>query len=297
MRSEPFFNNRGQYSNLVQTNVLLHREASALATELLVGHLARSADERSGPIRWLDLACGGEPVTPARIIGALPKEPFDYTGIDINSDQIAKARQFAFPSNVTSVRLIEGNGWDLHHLPAGHAWDVAFVGMNLHHGTREEVGYFAHQLGGGRLRAGGLFLNHECVRPDNEPYVRRPDHDPVRPAEPLCVIQPSVVEAAGFTRARDVASFGQALPPANPEEAWRIDLIEQLVAGFVDRGGPEAAADEIRRHQLKRDYPVSTAEIRVLLEDEGFNVVVHTFPGADSPIRRYVALVEARRER
>ena len=295
MSSEPFFNRRGQYSNLVQTNVLLHREASALATELVADHLARRAAERSEPIRWLDLACGGEPVTPAQIIGALPQERFDYTGIDINPDQIAKARQYAFPENVASVCLIEGNGWDLRHLPAGQAWDVAFVGMNLHHGTREEVGYLAHQLGGGRLRERGLFLNHECVRPDNEPYVRRPDHDPARPAEPLWVVEPCVLEAAGFTRARDVASFGQALTPATPEQAWKLDLIDRLVAGFVDRGGPEAAGDEIRRHQVKRDYPVSAGEICVLLEHEGFDVVVHTFPGADSPIRRYVALIEAGR--
>ncbi len=98
-----------------------------------------------GPVRVLDLACGGEPISLADMLARFPAPSFRCTGVDINPDQVEAARRFAFPSNVESARVIEGNAWDLRSLPDG-AFGVAFMGMSLHHGTPEEVRFLARGL-------------------------------------------------------------------------------------------------------------------------------------------------------
>jgi len=54
-----------------------------------------------------------------------------------------RAELFKFPDNVTSVRILEGNAWNLGPLPISYAYDLIYSGMSLHHGTREELLYLA----------------------------------------------------------------------------------------------------------------------------------------------------------
>ena len=74
MRREELFSQSGFYGFLLQSNVLLHREAVADAVEavgVVLGDLG--SDE---PVGVLDLACGGWPVTISEVMEAFPATRF-----------------------------------------------------------------------------------------------------------------------------------------------------------------------------------------------------------------------------
>ena len=66
MRREKLFSNQGFYPFIVESNVLLHREAIEQGCLMFERLLKQRAPER--PVRVLDLACGGEPVVMASIM-------------------------------------------------------------------------------------------------------------------------------------------------------------------------------------------------------------------------------------
>ena len=110
MRREALFSRSGFYGFLLQSNVLLHREATRDAIAAVRPLLGSDRNHRA--IAVLDLACGGWPVTISDLMAAYPEHEFHYTGVDINPDQVSLAAStFPFPDNVSEKRLIEGNAW------------------------------------------------------------------------------------------------------------------------------------------------------------------------------------------
>lgn len=279
MRREALFNRDGFYSFVVQSNALLHREAVEAGIEALRALLAPA---RRARLAVLDLACGGEPIAIGQILAAFPQHRFDYHGIDINPDQVQAARQFPFPDNVTSVRIDEASAWDLQDLEQERAYDLVFMGMNLHHGTPEEVLFLAGQLRK-VMAAGGVFLNHDWFRPDDAPYERRPDHNPHDPSESYLLVEPERLSSAPAPRlpSRKLAR--------GHNQNWRAEYCELLHHRLLEHGADKEGARNTADHVTSRDYPISLAEFAQLFGQENFHVHALRYPGAD-PLKQYIAM-------
>ncbi len=259
MRQERIFDAEGIYQRTVAGNVLLHREAAALLQSTLQRWLQRYA--HYGILRILDLACGGAPVTIAPALAALPQIRCEYHGIDINRDQLARIRAFPFPAQVTPT-ITEGDAWALGAVPNA-TYDMIFIGLNTHHATIDELACAAshlHRI----LKPGGLFFNHDFFRPTRFPYLRRPD-----------------------------ANSTDAATPHSESADWRDEFYRLDAACLHEVGIADDAIALILAHIKDRDYPVSTAEWRGLLEDAGLTVTPHDFHHTDHPLREYIAVVEA----
>lgn len=281
MRQEQLFNRSGYYRFLLDSNVLLHREAAAAATADLATLLRECAPER--PTRVLDLACGGWPMAIAGVMANFPERTFDYTGIDINPDQVELASTlFEFPGNVRAVRILEGNAWDLEPLGISGEYDLIFSGMNLHHGNPEELFYLAGQLRE-LLSADGLLFSHDVYRPDAQPYRRRPDVNPDDPAESFRLIDAARVAAAG------ISSLHIPEDTASSDPAWREDYLERMRRTLIARGGDAAGTASTIAHMRQRDYPVSTRELSEILSRVGLRTRIRRFDDSREPLGPYVA--------
>lgn len=287
MRREKLFSKDGFYSFIVQSNALLHHEAVEYGRRVVAQLLAlRGTDE---PVSILDLACGGEPISIAEIMRHFPHQRFHYTGIDINPDQVEHARtRFIYPDNTEQVRVIEGNAWDLQASGLTDSYDIVFMGLNMHHGTPEEIYYLAAQLAV-LIKDDGVFINHDWYRPDDQPYVRRPDHHPDDPAESFLLVSQEDLSAI-------------AIPPVTTEETeagacdalWRIRYREALRARLIECGGDVEGADATAQHVAMRDYPISVAEFRKIFEQVGFKVKALRYGNSD-PVEAFSAMPIASR--
>ncbi|HEY9053101.1 MAG TPA: class I SAM-dependent methyltransferase [Gammaproteobacteria bacterium] len=265
MRREKLFSNAGFYPFIVESNVLLHREAIDNGRHLLQQLLKKWAAERT--VHVLDLACGGEPVAIARIMKSFPDRRFHYTGIDINPDQVSLARSsFKFPNNVVDVKINEGNAWDFHPEEPGRKYDVIFMGLNLHHGTPEEIHYLATRISD-LLSDDGIFINHDCFRPDKEPYLRRPDYHPENLEESFKLLNSETLSSVD---ALPVAI--NELPGGTAEPDWRKRYRQCLSSTATQRGGDSAGIESMNQHVNQRDYPISLQEFRSIFESNGFEV-------------------------
>jgi ubiquinone/menaquinone biosynthesis C-methylase UbiE len=176
MRREELFNQDGVYSAIVKHNLLMHHEATEVGTRILKTLFEGRPENK--PINVLDLACGGLPISIADMMARVSGRVFSYTGIDINPDQVALADNFfQFSDNVCHANLLEANAWDLKTLELQPPFDIIFTGLNLHHGTPEEIDYLMTQVSD-LLDESGIFLNHDWYRPDMEVYIRRPSYNP-----------------------------------------------------------------------------------------------------------------------
>lgn len=285
MRREELFNRSGYYRFLLDSNALLHREATDVATEGLKPVLRERAVDK--PVRVLDLACGGWPKAIAGVMAAFSSRTFEYTGIDINPDQVKLASGlFEFPANVIGVHILEGNAWDLEALEISGGYDLIFSGMNLHHGNPEELLFLARQLRG-LLAPGGILFSHDVYRPDAQPYRRRPDANPDDPAESFRLIDAARIASA-------------ALPPlevaedqARDEPAWREDYLQRMGRTLIARGGDPDGTESTVAHMRQRDYPVSTREMSRILSHAGFSTRVRRFDDSVEPMGPYVACCAA----
>lgn len=278
MRREALFSRSGFYGFLLKSNVLLHREATLDAIEAVRPVLALC--EKSRAVSVLDLACGGWPQAIADVMAAYPDTTFCYTGVDINPDQVAlAATAFPFPNNVIEPRLIEGNAWDLDRLDLEQTYPLIFSGMNIHHGTPHEVAYLGQQLQQ-RLLPGGRFISHDVYRPDNTPYLPRPAMIDGEPA--------SLVDSQYLSQARlpDPGISGQE---EKGEPGWRVDYLERMHHCLLERGADPNGAESTTRHMRSRDYPISTQELRQLMEKLGFQVQIHRYTDSAEPLGPYVA--------
>jgi SAM-dependent methyltransferase len=278
MRREALFNRSGFYGFLLKSNVLLHREAAQAAIEALAPVLeGRDGDD---PVPVLDLACGGWPVTISQVMAAFPDNRFTYTGIDINPDQVAlAANEFPFPDNVTESRIIEGNAWELGELQLDAGYPVVFSGMNLHHGTPEEIWYLGWQLRD-LLAPGGVFFSHDVYRPDHEFYRPRPD---VIDGKTSWLVNPARLAWAEVPDIR----IGRDTTAAEP--AWRTDYVERMRRTLIERGGDRDGAESTARHMASRDYPVSTGEFGAVMASLGLDVSIQRYDDDDGPLGPYVA--------
>ncbi len=278
MRREALFSRSGFYGFVLKSNVLLHREATQDAIIALQTVLA--GWERNQPVAVLDLACGGWPVAIAEVMAAFPDICFHYTGVDINPDQVAlAATSFPFPDNVTETRLLEGNAWDLDELELEPDYTLIFSGMNLHHGTPEEIDYLGHQIQK-RLRPDGRFISHDVFRPNHTLYVPRPL---LIDGEAAALVNPERLAARG----RGGAECSS--PKAISEPAWRSDYLEQMRRTLLARGADPDGTASTLRHMQSRDYPVSTEEFRHLMENIGFEVQIRGYENTHEPLGPYIA--------
>ncbi len=284
MRREPLFNRSGYYRFLLDVNALLHREAAAAATAVLEDGTRTVPSDR--PLRVLDLACGGLPLTISAVMGAFPGRRFTYTGIDLNPDQVAQAAGFRFPDNVVASRLLEGNAWDLDGLGLEDGFDLVYSGMNLHHGTPEEIRFLGLQLRSLLIRP-GLVLSHDVYRPDAAPYRRRPDADPDNPRESWRLVAPGRLREAG------IAPVVLPEDGAAEDPSWRIDYLERMSQTLLARGGdPEGTASTLA-HMRERDYPISPRELSGIFTDLGYRVQTRHYDAPDEPMAPYIAFCAA----
>lgn len=278
MRREALFNRSGFYGFLLRSNVLLHREAAAAAIEAFESVLANQAPDE--PVAVLDLACGGWPVTIAQVMEAFPLHRFRYTGIDVNPDQVALAgNEFPFPDNVVETRIIEGNAWELADLRLDDAYPLVFSGMNLHHGTPEEIWYLGWQLRD-LLMPRGVFFSHDVYRPDHELYRPRPG---VIGGATAWLVNPAQLAWAGVPDIRIGHDTGRAEP------AWRRDYIERMRRALIENGGEVEGVESTVRHMASRDYPVSTGEFEAVMASLGLEVSVLRYDESAGPLGTYVA--------
>jgi SAM-dependent methyltransferase len=273
MRRERLFSQGGFYAFLVESNVLMHREAAEQGTRIVHRWLVGRHEER--PLRVLDLACGGMPVTIDRIMGSLYPRPCAYTGIDINPDQIAEARSYPFAENVVSVDLREGNAWDLGELTTERPWDLIFSGMNLHHGTPEELAYLAREVAA-VLAEDGLFIDHDWFRPSEAPYRRRPQD----PHDPFFMVSSQALTAA------QIPPYDGAVDRGPVDPAWRRGYIEGLRDTLLARGAdPQGAASTVA-HVTARDFPASPRDVEAAFRAAGLQVRVLGYD-SEEPLAPY----------
>lgn len=284
MRREPLFSRSGYYRFLLDCNALLHREAVAAAHAVLAERLESSGAGRT--VRVLDLACGGLPLTIAEVMGSFPAYYFDYTGVDLNPDQVAESRSYRFPVNVTASRVLEGNAWDLEALGIGEGFDLVYSGMNLHHGTPEEICFLGLQLL--RLLARpGIFVSHDVYRPSDTPYRRRPDANPDDTGESWRLVAEKRLCRAGVL----ASAVPEDLAPEEP--VWRLDYLKRMHETLIARGGDPAGADSTVAHMRERDYPISTEELRRIFGNLGFRAESRDFDAPGEPMAPYIAFCTA----
>ena len=193
---------------------------------------------------------------------------------------------FRFSENVVEVELVAGSGWDLDHLSGRLPFDVVYVGLNWHHGTPEEIWFLASAVRA-LLATDGLLVNHDCLRPQEHQLLRRPPALDGDPAQPTALVAPETLALS------NVPAFGFAADTRATTPEWKLELIERLTGGFVDRGGGREGADEIVRHMHRRDFPVSAAELRVVLESASYEVEQSSYDRPDEPLDPYLRLTVA----
>lgn len=285
MHKEQLFSDGGYYRFLLDSNVLLHREAVAATNAVLSDWLTRRGNSET--LRVLDLACGGMPIAVCEALAKLAPRHIAYTGIDINADQVRTARVFAHPSNIVDWRIIEGSAWELPEAVLGRHFDIVYSGMNLHHATAEELQFLAQQLRR-VLAPDGVFISHDVYRPERERYVPRPAVNPRDPNESFRLVHPGTLARAGISEP-DADSDVDA-----QHGGWREDYLGRMRATLLARGADPVGAEETVAHMRERDFPVSVAELSELFGRAGFQVgELHL--NSDEPLAPYVAFVAAAR--
>lgn len=285
MRKDPVFDRDGTYQRLLEKNVILHREAMKMAKRLVEQHLKRKKTIPQ-PIRVLDLACGSRPLIPAAFMEQLSGYRFLYTGIDLNRDQIARARsQFQFSQNVESS-FLEGDAWSSEEIASYRGSHIVFIGLNIHHAIPEELFVLFRSLFE-VIEEGGIFLNHDFFRPASFPYLRRPDVDSIS-GESMIRIPKEKLQRAGFpTRLR--AFFEKR------GEEWRGEFFVDYEASLRAIGFAPEEIDLTMKHLRTYDYPISREEMTLLLEEVGFRVSTHSYANPQHLLSRYFATILAQK--
>ena len=63
-----------------------------------------------------------------------------------------------------------------------------------------------------------------------------------------------------------------------------------MYQGLLERGADPDGAASTTRHMRSRDYPISTRELRQLMEGLGFQVEIHRYEDSAEPLGPYVAM-------
>lgn len=285
MRKEKLFSKDGCYSRVVESNALFHREAIIHGSNVIKKLLNKNKSNKT--LNVLDLACGAEPVSITEMLSHFPDQKFTYTGIDINPDQVNFADfQFDFPENIYETHIYEGNAWNPKSCPLNDIkYDIIFMGLNLHHGTPEEVYYLATQIDE-LLSPNGIYLNHDVYRPNNQPYQRRPDHHP-----------DNINESFHLLDAKLIADI--KLPEITTNElsqnytdlTWRKTYSELLRQTLIKQNAGEECAESTYNHVNMRDYPISLEDFSYIFKkvNDKFDVNIIRY-GDTHPMMEYIAM-------
>ena len=73
------------------------------------------------------------------------------------------------------------------------------------------------------------------------------------------------------------------------EPGWRVDYLDRMYRTLLERGADPAGAESTTGHMRSRDYPISTRELRQLMEGLGFQVQIHRYEDSAEPLGHYVA--------
>lgn len=283
MQKEKLFSREGFYSFIVHSNAITHHEAMAIGkTEVGRWLSARTA---TSPIKVLDLACGGEPITICRIMAAFPETRFEYFGIDINPDQVALAKRFKYPDNVSSVSVIEGSAWDLNELDSIGPFDLVFSGLNFHHGVPEELLTVADEIR--RLTTDqGMLISHDLYRPKRYSYLRRPDISTT--GEDLRLLKNVLISD-------DLDDLIMSSTEVQKdEEDWRQEFIDLESQHLKSLGADEETISGNAKHMWQRDLPVSAEEMCRILDSAGWKTTIHGLEKSNHPLREFFTVISAR---
>ncbi|MCK4864503.1 MAG: class I SAM-dependent methyltransferase [Gammaproteobacteria bacterium] len=284
MRKEKLFSKDGCYSRVVESNALFHREAIIYGSRIIKALLENHDSTQT--IKVLDLACGAEPVSITRMISNFPDRNFDYTGIDINPDQVNFARyQFQFPENIQQINIYEGNAWDPKSCLLQEEYDIIFMGLNLHHGTPEEVYYLATQIST-TLSPQGVYINHDVYRPNDQPYQRRPDHHPDNINESFSLLEPALINGIALP---DITK--NELAWNAPDVKWRLTYSKLLRQSLIEQHAGLECADSTYKHVNMRDYPISLNDFSYIFKkaDNDLNIKIIHY-GKSHPLLDYIAM-------
>lgn len=252
MKNEKAFSRDGFYRFVLEANLMLHQNVAVSGRRVVSRWLLSRRPQ--GAIRILDLACGGAPVSICNMTRHFDNYQFDYTGIDINPDQILAAKNFEYPDNYRTIELHEGNAWHFSDLIGQEKFDIVFSGMNLHHGTPEEILAVMVQIKSA-LSPNGLVLSHDFFRPETEVYLRRPAVDP-ESGEPYWMVPPEALSRFDFKK---LPTFKN--PGLDDRADWRQPFIMKYRRALAEREAIQQGVDEIMAHVNARDYPVSINEL------------------------------------
>lgn len=285
MKNEKVFSKNGFYTFVLESNLLLHKHVAARGQKLLSQWLSEHSHQ--DPVKLLDIACGGNPVSVSTILSAFPEQIFHYTGVDINPDQVEATRtKFQFPENVHKVTVLEGNAWDFSTLPLENNYDIIFTGLNLHHGTPEEIYCLLLQCRK-KLASNGLFINHDFYRPAQAAYLRRPQVNPSNPKESFAMISNETL--AKFP----IAGFNFPEAKYSPESDWRKDYVNRAVEFLKTQHAEESGIQEMLDHVMNHDFPISVPEMTQLTEKAGFALEELNLDAANQPLEKYLHFVAA----
>ena len=282
MKNEQLFKLDGVYYAIVTHNILMHDEATDKGTKLFKRFFELRRDNT--PIRVLDLACGGTPVSISDMMENVENATFSYTGIDIHPDQIACACDlFQFSDNVTEINFFEGNAWDLSGLVLEGPFDIIFSGLNFHHGTPEELDYLIIQLKA-LLDDKGVLINHDWYRPDDETYTRRPSQNPNDKTESYRLVPREKLNQA-------VAPYANETIPFDGTHArWRLSFIDGLTESYREKTKDDQGADTLKSHMLERDFPASRKDFSQILTRNGFYHKILGYPDPGLQIWPFMAM-------
>lgn len=284
MRKEKLFSKDGCYSRVVESNVLFHSESITYGSQEIMMLLEN--DDSNNIVKVLDLACGAEPVSITQMLSNFPDRNFSYTGIDINPDQVNFAKQhFQFPENIREINIYEGNAWDPKSSPIEGHYDIIFMGLNLHHGTPEEVYYLATQISK-LLKPQGIYLNHDVYRPNDQPYQRRPDHHPDNINESFCLLEPALIEGIVLPEVTQ-----NELERNAPNPKWRLTYIELLRQSLIEQHAGVECADSTYKHVTMRDYPISLNDFSYIFKQADSELDIKIIHYGDThPLMDYIAM-------
>lgn len=284
MQNEKLFSKDGCYSRVVESNALFHLEAIAHGSNVIKTLL--NHHNSSQTINVLDLACGAEPVSITQMLSHFPDRRFNYTGIDINPDQVNFANNdFQFPGNINDINVYEGNAWDPMSSSLKDNYDIIFMGLNLHHGTPEEVYYLATQISK-LLSPKGLYLNHDVYRPNNQPYLRRPDHHPDNTNESFRLLDASLVDDIKLPEVTENEHNSNTA-----DTNWRQTYSELLRQSLIKQYAGKECAESTCNHVNMRDYPISLNEFSYIFKQADNNLhiqIIHY--GKAHPLMEYIAM-------
>lgn len=282
MRNEKAFSRDGFYRFVLEANLMLHRNVAESGRRIVSRWLR--THEPKGVIRILDLACGGAPISICNMTRHFDTYQFDYTGIDINPDQIVAAKSFEYPSNFRKIELHEGNAWHFGDLVKGQHFDIVFSGMNLHHGIPEEILAVMMQVKS-VLAPNGLLISHDFFRPETEAYLRRPALDP-ETGEPFCMIPPEALSKI------DTKNLPQFKSPGIEERSdWRQPFITKYRLALAQREAAQQGVEEIMAHVNARDYPVSINELIEIARLAGVALEQVPMEADKEPMKDYFCLL------